>query len=273
MKNFNAKLLGGGLYSEVIDKLASSAVDKSNLNKTSTGRYIVSSMLGSFFVSFGIMLIYTIGGIMNHNDIQTYKILMGVCFGVALSLVIMAGGDLFTSNAMITTFGLFKKKIKTKDAISVLGISWIGNLLGGIVGGLLFVGAGLATGNNDYIGDLVVKNVITKTTLPWNVLLIRGILCNVLVCLAVWLANILKEETGKLIMIFWCLFTFITAGFEHSVANMSFLTMGYLIDSSSVTLSGVFHNLLWVSIGNYIGGVIFLAIPYYFITHLRFVKN
>ena len=75
-----------------------------------------------------------------------------------------------------------------------------------------------------------------------------------------------KEETAKILMIFWCLFTFITAGFEHSVANMSFLAMGYLIDPSTITLGGYAYNIILVSLGNFIGGVLFLALPYYFIT-------
>ena len=77
----------------------------------------------------------------------------------------------------------------------------------------------------------------------------------------------LKEETAKLIMIFWCLFTFITAGFEHSVANMGFLTMGLLLPhDAAVTIGGWFHNIAWVSLGNFIGGVLFVGLPYYFIT-------
>ena len=77
----------------------------------------------------------------------------------------------------------------------------------------------------------------------------------------------LKEETAKLIMIFWCLFTFITAGFEHSVANMGFLTMGLLLPhDAAVTIGGWFHNVAWVSLGNFIGGVLFVGLPYYFIT-------
>ena len=267
MKNFSLPKTKGGLYSEVIEKLTQSSVDKSELNKKSPIRSLISAMLGSFFVSLGIMLIYSVGGIMAHHDIGTYKILMGVSFGVALSLVMMAGGDLYTGNAMITAIGFAKKKINAKEGLVVLATSWIGNLIGGLIGAVLFISGGLATGANDYIGDFIIKNAITKTTLPWNEPFFRGLLCNVLVCLAVWMAYKLKEETAKILMIFWCLFTFITAGFEHSVANMSFIGMGYILDPNAVTLTGFFHNLLWVSIGNYVGGVLFLGIPYYFINN------
>ena len=254
------------MYNKEINSLAHSAELKSHLLKRSKVRYIVSAALGSLFVSLGIMLIYSIGGIMHHNGVDTYKILMGASFGVALSLVLMAGGDLFTSNAMIMTMGALEKTVTWIDAIKIWFASWVGNIIGGIIGAVLFVGAGLTSGKSEYIGEFIVNNVLAKINAPAEQLIIKGILCNILVCLAVWMCYKLKEETAKIIMIFWCLFTFITAGFEHSVANMSFLAMGYLIDPSTITLGGYTYNIILVSLGNFIGGVVFLALPYYFIT-------
>lgn len=254
------------MYHKEIESLAHSAELKAGLLKRSKTRYLVSAALGSLFVSLGIMLIYTIGGIMHHNGIETYKILMGASFGVALSLVLMAGGDLFTSNAMIMTFGALEKTVTWIDALSIWFASWIGNILGGILGAILFVSAGLTSGKSEYIGEFIVSNAAAKVSTPANELIIKGILCNILVCLAVWMCYKLKEETAKILMIFWCLFTFITAGFEHSVANMGFLAMGYLIDSSVITLGGYAYNVILVSLGNFIGGALLLALPYYFIT-------
>ncbi|MBQ6820325.1 MAG: formate/nitrite transporter family protein [Clostridium sp.] len=257
------------MYSKEINNLSHSAEVKSNLLKRTKVGYIVSAMLGSLFVSLGIMLIYSIGGILHHNGVETYKILMGASFGVALSLVLMAGGDLFTSNAMIMIMGALEKTITWVDAIKIWFASWIGNILGGIVGAVLFVTAGLTSGKNQYIGEFIVSNALGKIDVPAQQLIIKGILCNILVCLAVWMCYKLKEETAKILMIFWCLFTFITAGFEHSVANMSFLAMGYLIDSTTITLGGYAYNIILVSLGNFIGGVLFIGLPYYIITNLK----
>ncbi|MGL5379762.1 formate/nitrite transporter family protein [Clostridium sp.] len=254
------------MYSNEIHNLAHSAEVKSGLFNRSKTRYIVSAMLGSLFVSLGIMLIYSIGGIMHHAGVETYKILMGASFGVALSLVLMAGGDLFTSNAMIMTMGALEKTVSWMDALKIWIGSWIGNILGGVLGGVLFVQAGLASGKSEYIGEFIVSNAYAKISAPAGQLFIRGILCNILVCLAVWMCYKLKEETAKILMIFWCLFTFITAGFEHSVANMGFLAMGYLIDPSTITLGGYAYNIIIVSLGNFVGGILFLGLPYYFIT-------
>lgn len=255
------------MYKKEIDNLSHSAEVKIELLNRSIPRYLTSAMLGSFFVSLGIMLIYSIGGIMHHAGVETYKIVMGLCFGVALSLVLMAGGDLFTSNAMIMTIGAFEKKVTWVDAVKIWIAVWIGNALGGVVGAFLYVQAGLASGKTAYIGEFIVSNVATKMSIPANQLFVRGLLCNVLVCLAVWMCYKLKEETAKILMIFWCLFTFITAGFEHSVANMGFLAMGLMLPhDATVSIMGYIHNIGWVSLGNFVGGVLFVGLPYYYIT-------
>ncbi|MBS4804768.1 MAG: formate/nitrite transporter family protein, partial [Clostridium sp.] len=101
-------------------------------------------------------------------------------------------------------------------------------------------------------------------------LFFRGILCNMLVCLAVWCTFRCKEESSKLIMIFWCLFVFITAGFEHSVANMTLLTIGLLSPlGHAVSVSGYAYNILIVSLGNMVGGILFIAVPYFIISRKK----
>ena len=255
------------MYRKEIDNLTHSAEVKLGLLNESLPRYLTSAILGSFFVSLGIMLIYSIGGIMHHADLGTYKIVMGLCFGVALSLVFMAGGDLFTSNAMIMTIGAVEKKVSWSGAVKIWIAVWIGNILGGLLGAFLFVKAGCASEGSSYIGQFIVEQASIKMNTPGGQLFLKGLLCNVLVCLATWMNYKLKEETAKILMIFWCLFTFITAGFEHSVANMGFLGMGLLLPhGADVSIMGYLHNILWVSLGNFIGGVFFVGLPYYFIT-------
>lgn len=251
------------MYNEAIENITHSAEVKIGLYRNSKTRYLLSAMLGSLFVSLGIMLIYTIGGIMHHGGSANYKIVMGLSFGVALSLVLMAGGDLFTSNSMIMTFGGLEKKVTWKDAMTIWFGSWVGNILGGILGAFLFVQAGLMSG---YVGDFILTNIEAKMTTPLIPLFTKGILCNILVCLAVWMCYKLKEETAKILMIFWCLFTFITAGFEHSVANMGMLAMGLMVPHpEAISVMGYIYNIVVVSLGNFVGGVIFLTIPYYLI--------
>ena len=95
-------------------------------------------------------------------------------------------------------------------------------------------------------------------------LLMRGILCNWLVCLALWMSARTKSDAAKCILIFWCLFAFIASGFEHSVANMTLFAIALFGNHpDTVTIGGMFYNLLWVSIGNIIAGVVFMAAAYW----------
>jgi len=113
--------------------------------------------------------------------------------------------------------------------------------------------------------DYVNSAASNKMNAPFIELLMRGILCNILVCLAVWCAYKLKEETAKLIIIYWCLFAFITSVFEHSVANMTLLSFSLLIPHpETVSLAGLTANLIPVTIGNVIGGVVFVGAAYWY---------
>ena len=103
--------------------------------------------------------------------------------------------------------------------------------------------------------EFIVKVSKAKITALPHELFFKGILCNILVCLAVLAGIKLKEETAKLVMVFWCLFAFITGGFEHSVANMTLLMIGMLYNGAKeITLNGYFYNLLFVTLGNIVGG-------------------
>jgi nitrite transporter len=258
------------MYSEEFNKVASAAKAKVELLKNNRLGYFISSMLAGIYVGLGIMLIFTIGGLLNSANSPATKIVMGLSFGVALSLVIFAGSELFTGNNFVMTVGALNKSVSWGDTIKIWIVSFIGNLTGSILAGSLFFMAGLASGP---VGEFIAKTSATKMSLPASDLFFRGILCNILVCLAVWCSFKCKEETAKLIMIFWCLFVFITAGFEHSVANMTLLTIGLLSPAgAAVSIGGYAYNIAMVTLGNMVGGAVFMAIPYYIISRKKKVN-
>jgi nitrite transporter NirC len=116
----------------------------------------------------------------------------------------------------------------------------------------------------------VLNTAAAKMSLPFGTLLVRGILCNWLVCLAVWCAQRTQSETAKLVMIFWCLFAFIGAGFEHSVANMTLLGIAlFLPHGAAIGWEGFVNNLVPVTLGNVIGGVAFVAGSYWLASPVR----
>jgi nitrite transporter NirC len=253
---------GGKKMKATIAVLGDTAVSKVNQLQTSKSRYLILTMMAGFFVGFGIILIFTIGGLLGPAGFVGTKMIMGVTFGIALSLVLMAGADLFTSNNMIMTIGTLSKKTTWLETIQIWTFSYVGNFAGSILVAALFFYSGLATGDT---ADYIITASIAKMNTPFVELLIRGILCNILVCLAVWCAFKLKEETAKLIIIFWCLFAFITSGFEHSVANMTLLSISLLVPHpETVSLAGLVANLVPVTIGNVIGGAVFIGAAYWF---------
>ncbi|MCB2355866.1 formate/nitrite transporter family protein [Clostridium estertheticum] len=252
------------MFSEEINKVSASAIKKSELLKKSKMRYLTSSALAGIYVGFGILLIFTIGGLLSQATSPVTKIMMGASFGIALSLVIMAGSELFTGNNMTMTIGSLEKKVSWFDSTNIWIYSFIGNFVGSVVLAAIFVGAGLAKGSTALF---ILKTSQMKMAAPSIELFLKGLLCNMLVCLAVWCSIKLKEETAKLIMIFWCLFAFITTGFEHSIANMTLLTTALMIPhSAAISIGGLAHNLIWVTLGNFVGGAVFIGASYWFIS-------
>ncbi|BCN31356.1 formate/nitrite transporter family protein [Anaeromicropila herbilytica] len=250
------------MFREEMDMAVKAAEGKNNLLKNNPVGYFLASMLAGMYVGFGILLIFTIGGMLNG---QPYvKVVMGASFGIALSLVVIAGAELFTGNNMVMTLGVLDKKVSLGQTIKLWVVCFIGNLVGSILLAVLFWKAGLAAGP---VKDFIETATAAKMGLGAGELFIRGILCNILVCLAIWSGFRSKSESGKLIMIFWCLFAFITTGFEHSVANMTLLTIGLLTSSdAAISLSGYAHNLIYVTLGNMVGGILFVAVPYFVIS-------
>lgn len=249
------------MYKNEFDSLVKASKAKLGLLEKNPLGYFLSSGLAGIYVGFGIILIFTIGGLL--QGYAASKIVMGASFGVALSLVLMAGSELFTGNNLIMGAGSLKKEVPWSKTAKLWGVCYIGNWVGSIIIALLFLGSGLDSGST---GEFIASSALAKTTAPVIQLFIRGILCNILVCLAVWSSFKLQNEVAKLIMIWWCLFVFITAGFEHSVANMTLLTIGLLNPmGQAITFGGYLTNILVVSVGNLVGALLFLAIPYFII--------
>lgn len=252
------------MFNEEFNKVAGAAKAKSDLLKNNKLGYFVSSMLAGIFVGMAIMLIFTIGGLLTAAESPATKIVMGISFGGALSLVVFAGSELFTGNNFVMAVGSLNKSLSWVDTIKVWIVSFIGNLVGSILAGYMFYLTGLAKGP---VGEFIANTAATKMSLPAQELFFRGLFCNILVCLAVWCTFRCKDDVSKLIMIFWCLFIFITAGFEHSIANMTLLTIGLLSPgTAAVSITGYAYNIGVVTLGNMIGGIFFVAVPYYLIS-------
>lgn len=223
--------------------------------------FTVASLMAGAYVGMGILLIFSVGQGVG-PDFR--PIVMGASFGIALTLVIFAGSELFTGHTMYMMHGRLAGTVSTIEVLRCWAASWLGNLAGSAGLAALFVlgggGVVLQAGGADLIHDVAAY----KMNAPALDLVARAVLCNWLVCLAIWMAARTTNDTAKCIMIFWCLYAFIAAGFEHSVANMTIFAVALFSDHGpAVTYAGAAHNLLWVTIGNTLSGALFMGLGYW----------
>lgn len=253
------------MFEADVEKLAAGAAGKAALLRKRPWAYCVSSMLAGVYVGVGVLLANSLTASLGGSPLA--KTISAASFAIALSLVVFAGADLFTGNVMHMTIGWRQKAVSGRDACRVCAVCFAGNWAGALVLALLFWGTGLMDGP---LGEVMATAAAAKMSIPPLALVLRGMLCNMLVCLGVWCAARCKSEAARLIMIFWCLFAFVACGFEHCVANMTLLTLSLLHPAGQTLYSGgYFYNILVSAFGNILGGALLVALPYLFISHKK----
>lgn len=256
------------MYNETLLAVAESAAAKAKLSASRLSAYLIHSAMAGAYVGLGIALIFAFGTVLFKAQSPMTSLVMASTFGIALSLVIIAGADLFTGNTMVMPVGALTKKVTWKDVARVLVYSYIGNMIGSVLIAFCVYEAGVFSADPSFVLTVAAK----KMNAPFMTLFFKAILCNWLVVLAVWSAFRAKTESGKLIMIWWCLLGFIGSGYEHSVANMTLLTLANLLPndgSFAVSWSGMMSNLIPVTLGNIFSGAILMGLSYYHISPVQ----
>jgi formate/nitrite transporter len=218
----------------------------------------VLAILAGAFIGFGAAAYTTV---MTGVDAAygPARLLGGVVFSLGLILVIIGGAELFTGNALMVLAAV-DRKITLRRLLRSWAIVYFGNFIGAAGLAIAFGLSGLMEGS---IGSTAAKIPETKAALPPFEAFMRGALCNVLVCLAIWLSVAARSVAGKILAILWPISGFVLLGLEHSVANMYFFPQGW-IAGSDVTVSDAMANLLWVTLGNIAGGAGGVALAYRF---------
>ncbi len=242
-------------YSSTIDTYATLAATKAEALRRSPAGFFAGAILAGTYIGIAMILaLSTASGL----EPGVHPLVMGATFGLGLILTVFAGAELFTGYVMYLGFGLARRTITIGDALKLAVVVWIGNLIGGVVLSFVFAagGGGAIFANAD---AMFHGYVLHKVSVDATALLARAILCNWLVCLAIWTAARMTGDAAKCIAMAWILLAFVAAGFEHSVANMTALTLGLLVPHASIDLAGMVRNLAIVTVGNTIGALVFVV--------------
>lgn len=246
-------------------------------------KLLVLAMMSGAFIAFGAVA----SSFAAHNikNVGVAKLVAGCIFPVGLMLVIIVGAELFTGNCLIS-MAVFDKRVSVGKMIYNLVVVYFGNMIGGVLVAALTYAAGQWNQGSNLVGAYTIKVAVGKTGLSFTQCVASGILCNVLVCLAVLAAAASKDVTGKTLMSFFIILAFVISGFEHCVANMYYLFAGKIaasntayvnaaIDAYGLTADKItnalsfgkifINNLLPVTIGNILGGMVFTGLPFWFV--------
>lgn len=265
---------------KMADKVGHVGVAKSQLSTLTT---FALSILAGVFIALGIQL----SMLVTHTATSNYglnQLVGGVAFTLALVLIVIAGAELFTGNCLIA-MSFMARKITGKDLARNLIIAFIGNFIGALTLVLWIYVSKQWTINNHLLGAKIVLAANDKVNIPFGAAFARGVLCNALVCLGIWLCYSARSNMDKILALLWPISCLIACGFEHCVVNMWLIPMGLVLKGNSAVLAAAekFHggkidlsnltffkgflidNLFPVVFGNLFGGIVLVAGVYWFI--------
>ncbi|MGR3175760.1 MAG: formate/nitrite transporter family protein [Candidatus Scalindua sp.] len=264
------EIFGFNAYSpkEIAERVESVGVAKARLSLLSM---IMLGMLAGVFIGLGALFFVLIKSD-STLGFAVSQVLGGLAFSLGLILVIVAGAELFTGNNLLA-MAWAGSKISTLALLKNWSIVCCANFIGAAGLALLVFYSGHPEMNNGAIADQYLTIAAAKCSLPFWEAFFRGVLCNILVCMAVWMAFAGRSVFDKAVAIIFPISAFVAAGFEHSIANMYFIPMGMLLKASghigtnadAINWVGFASNLVPVILGNLIGGSVFVGLVYYII--------
>jgi formate/nitrite transporter len=230
-------------------------------------QFIVFAFLGGIFIAIGGLLSILVAGGMPGiaaNNPGIVKFMAGAMFPLGLVLVVIAGAGLFTSDCATLPFAYWQRKINLLDVLKVGGIGYFANFLGALLVAWLFAYQ-TGTLTKDPWKEYAIHLATHKIEASFWVVFAKGIGANMMVCLAVWMASAAKDIAGKVLVIWMPVMAFVALGWEHSIANMFFIPLGMMMDAPISINAFLYQNLLPATLGNIVGGMFFVALPYFFL--------
>ncbi|MBI4510852.1 MAG: formate/nitrite transporter family protein [Deltaproteobacteria bacterium] len=248
---------------EMAERVEAGGVAKAGLD---IPRTLALAVLAGAFIGLGA-LASTVAGTDTGLGYGPTRLLAGLAFSLGLVLVLVGGAELFTGNALIV-MAWAEQRVKTAALLRNWAIVYIGNFLGAATTAVGVYLSGVHALGSGKVADTALAIATTKASLGFWEALFRGVFCNALVCLAVWLGFSARTTTDKILCIVFPITAFVAAGFEHSIANMYFIPMGMLlqVEGGPITWTGfLLGHLLPVTLGNIAGGGLMVGFAYWFI--------
>jgi formate/nitrite transporter len=217
------------------------------------------SLLAGGFISFGACF-YMVTITESGMGWGPTKLLGGLAFSLGLVLVIVGGAGLFTGNSLIV-MAWAQRRVTTMAIVRNWTVVLLANLVGAVATAVVVAWSGVFS--YPALVSTAIRIAETKAAIGFTEAFLRGVLCNVLVCLAVWLSFSARTVADKMLAIPLPIAAFVALGFEHSIANMFFLPLGWLLGSTKLDLISMLHNLVPVTLGNMVGGGVLVAGVYW----------
>lgn len=260
---------------EILEKVSDSGIAKA---EGKTLRLLIWALLAGAYIAFGAQAsqMVSFNLLADPDSLGVGRLVSAAVFPVGLMMVVLCGAELFTGNCLMI-IGVLDRKIRISGMLRNWVLVYLGNFLGALLVVALMKSTGLWETGSGLLGASVIKTAQAKVQLSFGQAFVRGILCNWLVCLAVWMSTGARETVSKIFAIWFCIGLFVISGFEHSIANMYFIPAGIAAaaDSGLAQLAGcdvsvltvgnfLVKNLLSVTLGNILGGGLFVGMVYWF---------
>ncbi len=223
-----------------------------------TKAFVLALMAGLFIAAAGTAS--TVAAVSIHIPSMN-RLVSALIFPAGMSMVLIAGSELFTGNCLMI-IPIMEKKLRISTAIKSLIVVYLGNFLGSILFTQMSAYGNVFSLFDAELAQTCVNTAVLKCTMSFSEAFIRGILCNIFVCIAVWMSMAATSVTGKIVGLYFPIMLFVLCGYEHCVANMGYIANGlfamlhYGIEAPEVTWYSFFiHNLLPVTLGNMVGGM------------------
>lgn len=258
--------------------------------KLSVLHYILLGIIAGGFISFGAAA----SSVAAHNiaNFGISRLVTGLVFPVGLMMIVLVSGELFTGNCLMV-MGVWDKKYSVVSMLRTLMIILLSNLAGSLLFAFMVSYSGIFSYSDGALGAYMIKIAYGKCTMMPARAFCSGILCNILVCCAVLIANSAKDIIGRIAGIFFPIMAFVVGGWEHSIANMFYIPAGifaalnkdYVSKAQSlyslgekqimeaVSVTGFITNIVPVVLGNVVGAMVFLALPLYLIYKNAYIEN